>query len=467
MEARLPTPSPPVPRTTIRAAPGATPSTTSAPGGEAGRRRPGLPSAVAALALLAVAVAPAGAQYTPPGTLVAKDRTPPQEEIEERLEEARWDLGAIRLMPWLGIRDVSFVNNVNPADGGGEEEDFTVTVGAGLRGYLKTGSKVFWTAHALPEYVWWRDLEDKRSFNGRYGAAVFGYFNRLTLEASGRRREQQGFFSSEVQELTTVREDTARLALALRVASKLELFAVGQRDDFESQEEESPLFSSLDRDRESAEAGVRYLAPGGFTLALSYEDQSTGFAPAGRDLSNSGGAVKAEVGAEGPKLAFLLDLGFPSYDPEPGSAFRGFDDTLGNLELLWSTGPRLTLLAYARRDLRYALDAASSHYLGDRQGLRIDLRLRPGTFTVFGEIGDDDYEPIVAGATGRLDDVTELGARFTFELRDVLSLSLSVVSSDYDSNFDRFDRDVTTFGFSVELGAVLRKLSLGSQGGVW
>ena len=431
------------------------------------RSRPGLPGwALAAVGWLSLVLAPASpavAQYIAPGTLAPVSEIPSKEELVEDHSEARWSLGALRLEPWLGIRDAAFVSNTGTVD---EGEDFTVTAGAGLRAYLKTGPKIFWSAHALPEYVWWQDIEQKRGLNGAYGLGIFGYFNRLTLEVSRRRIEEQAFFSTEIQELTSTRQDESRLAVALELGTRLELFASGRLLELENQEEESPTFFLLDRQEETLELGVRYRSSQGLWLELAVEDRTHDFAEGARNLSSSGTAERLGLGFENPRLELRLNLAALSLDPEPGSELRAADESTGSLELLWRPSSRLDLFAYGRRNLSFSIDRNSTYFLGQRQGLRLNFQSRIGQLGVFGELGEDDYEPL-PGAPDRLDDVTVYGAELRIELGRLAALALRAIRTEYDSNLDGFDRETTTAGLTIELGAIIERLSLGTRDSEW
>ena len=86
--------------------------------------------------------------------------------------DAPWRLGAVRVQPWLGLRDVAYIDNVfGSADD--PESDLTLTFGAGLKAYLPVGEKVVLAAHILPEYVWWRDNDQLSDWHYRYGAGGY------------------------------------------------------------------------------------------------------------------------------------------------------------------------------------------------------------------------------------------------------------------------------------------------------
>ncbi len=412
----------------------------------------------------------ASAQYTAPGATTPGGDLVSKEELEEKYTEARWSLGSLRVAPWFGIHDASFVDNISSRSDAAmtdDDGDFTITAGAGLRGYLKTGSRLYLSGHALPEYVWWQDREDKRSLNGRYGLGLFGYFNRLTLEASNRRLQQQNFFSPEIQELTTTLEDISRLAVALRVANKVELFATGERVELTSQEDEDAIFSLLDRTEETVTVGVRYSRAGGFWVELAYEDRTNTFAESARNLSDSGEGERLGIGFQGDRGDIRLSLTSLTLEPVEGSVFSGSDELTGSLDLLWNASPRADLLAYLRRRQSFAVNAETSHFLGERLGVRVDFQVRLGTLGVYAEVGDDTFDALAAESFDRIDDVSAVGALLSFNIGRRLELIFQVTRTEYDSNFDFFDREVTNGGFTVDLGGLVEPLKLGSNPGVW
>ena len=429
--------------------------------------------ATSALILLALTVgAPASAQYTAPGTPIPTRHQPSKDEFQDKIKESPWKAGRLALSPWLGLRDFSVVTDLNRQEED-RGEDLTLTVGAGLRGYLPAGSKILFTAHALPEYVWWQDREEKRGLNGRYGLGVFGFFNRLTLELSQRRVEQQSFFSSEIQALTSSRNDVSTLHLDLELTPNLSLFGIATRQEYRNEETEIAVFSALDRTDESGSIGVRYQNPRGWTLELGFLDVSSDFATGARNLSNSGSAPQVAIGLDRQRIGFRLDLSFEDREADGASEFGRFNETTGSFAVLWQPSQRVGLLSYIRRAQAYSTNDSFTFFLEERQGARVHFKFDQVRLGLFGEIGEDDFEATSSGLFGRIDDVTAYGAELEVKLREV-GFSVRATRSDYDSDFDRFDRDVTRVEFGVELEAISRftsrlidKLSLGSPGTAW
>ena len=426
----------------------------------------GLFAALAAILTVLSLSAPLAAQYIPPGRPVDPGEIPPQEALETNLKNARWNLGKLRLSPWLGVRNASFVSNVTTRTDAEGEDDFTVTVGAGIRGYWRTGPKVLWAVQALPEYVWWQDTDSKRRVNGRYGIGAFGYFNRLKFEASAQRLEVQSVFTPELQQLTSTREDRLRLAVDFEFVRRFHLVLANELTELANQEDETLIFRRLDRDEDGLQAILRFQGSH-LTFGIGYEDKTTDFATTARQLSNTETAELAEFIFDGNRFDAAIRLARRCLEPEAGSNFQTREETTGYLDLLWETGQRSALLLYGRRNLYYALTDLNSSVLNTRYGARFEIGGRKAVFAWFAEVGDDDFDALPSVAVRRADDVTSAGVQMAFKFRRLLQAGLRISETDYDSNIDAFDRDFLTISTSIELGEILRRLRLGSDGDEW
>ncbi len=377
------------------------------------------------------------------------------------------------LSPWLGLRDFSIVSDLNDQAGG---RDVTLTMGAGLRGYLPAGSKGLVAAHAIPEYVWWRDAESKRRLNGRYGLGVFVFLNRLRLELSQRRLEQQRFFSSEIHSLTSLRDDISTLSLGLEVTPRISLIGGVNILDHSNREQDNAASFALDRKEENGFIGVRYENAGGYILELAHMDLASDFADRARNLSNSGTAEQVSIGLDRRRLGFRLDFAFNRRQADQGSDFGRFDDTTGSFNVLWTPSNSFAILGYARRAQNYSIDERFALYLQERLGARTDFDFGRVGISLFAEIGQDDFQASSPAGSHRIDDVIAYGAELAIKLREV-KLSARATYTDYDSDFEQFeqfDRGVTRFEIGIEIRAVSRftsklvdKMSLGSAGTDW
>ncbi len=327
-------------------------------------------------------------------------------------------------------------------------------------------SKLLFTAHALPEYVWWQDSEDKRHLNGRYGAALFGYFNRLRFELSGRRIEQQGFFSRELEQLTSTRQLVSRLQVEVDLARGITLYSYATATSFEGNEDDFTIFRSLDRDDRALGLGLRLYSPRGWSAHLAFEDNSSDFDDAARDLSNDGTKVEVGLGYQRRRFDARLTLRFEELEPTGASLLVPYSQAGGSFQLLYQPSEKLELAAYGSRTFGYSIDTDYSHYISELYGLRGRLKSKRGGLGVFAGVGQDEFVGL-AGDPGRVDDVTEIGAQLDFRLRRLFLLAVNVLRRDYDSNDDFYDRDVTSFGLSVQLGELAERLRVGSDRSAW
>lgn len=390
-------------------------------------------------------------QYTPPGG--SADRTASgKQAIEQHMEDARWRLGPVRLEPWLGLQDAAWVDDVfaSSAESGAEDvSDFTATVGAGLTAILPTGSSVFWTAQALPTYVWWQDLEDRRQLTGSYGAGVFGYWNRLEVEVTADRRESQEIQSLETAQLTVTRQDQVAVSGQVRVSGAIWLFAGGNLREIEDvlEDEDDPRlspFSRLDREETTVSGGIAWVPSDRVRVAFGAEATEADFAPGARNLSNDDVAptLSVSLGGDEATLSAEVDLALRSIEPVEGSAFAGFDELAGQARVRLQPGWRLSYEVYGLSQPVLSLLDDYSHFEEARIGLAVGARIgRQAHLRVYGDVGELDYEALTASALPRTDDLTAWGASLTIPLGEALSLETGWEQLELDSDLPGLDRE--------------------------
>ena len=438
-------------------------------------------AALALLALLALLFTPAmllaqSPNFITPGEPNRSEGVADQEILNQRVNEAPWRLGIFRFSPWIGVRDASFVNGNNVGDGSDQTNDFTVTVGAGVRGYLHAGSKFVLASQFLPEFTYWVDSSERNRLNGRYGLAIFGYFNRFDLELSHRHTQQQGFFSSEVQRLTPTRNLVTRAIGDIQLSNRLYLTLRGIRTSASSAEDEGSLvrfLAQLDRTEDTFQALIGYRAPGGWRFSLGYEDTSVDFGNDARPLSNDSSGLIVEAGFAGNRFDGTLELAFRDLEPAAGSAVRAAHETTGLAEAIWVLSARSALLTYGRRSLEYSVSTGASYFIGDRVGARWQAVWDRIGLGVWAETGQDTFASLAGSSLLRTDDVTSFGLEGSIAFKS-LRLLLSLQNSDFSSPGDAFDRDITTVGFSFQiepleklLNSASDRLRVGAAGTTW
>jgi hypothetical protein len=411
----------------------------------AARRALRLPRWAAGLLLLVAApVFGQSSQYTAPGGAAAEG-PPTAEEIEAQMEAARWQAGPVRLAPWFGLRGLTWEQDVFVDEGEGETSDLTGTVGAGLTAYLPTGPKVFWIVQAMPEYVWWLDLDERNELAGRYGGGVVADLNRLRLAADVHLVEEQSVVSIESPQQVFVERQGVSAAAELDLSAAFVLAAAFADEENDQRlpgaEIGESIFSRLDRSEQTASAELRYEPGDVLSVGAGIERTDTEFAPGARNLSSTGTSPYLRVRLQGNRIAAEGRLVRRELEPEPGSSLLPVEEETGRVRVELSPGWRFTLGLYASRHLTYALAGAWSHLLDERFGATVSApfgeRLSVGAF---GETGTADFEPLGA-ALPRSDDLTAYGAHADYRLGEWLSYRAGFQQVEIDSDLSEFDRD--------------------------
>lgn len=412
----------------------------------------------AALALLATSATAQYEQYTPPGDLPF-DEVPSVDRLQNAMAESRWKLGGLRLDPWFGIRDAGWIDNVFATTDGEETSDFTITAGAGLHAYLPLGSKVVVAAHALPEYVWWQDLDERRLWNGRFGLGVFGEFNRLKFEVTATTRREQQNLSAEFESPLNTRGDRVAADLDLRLSGRFSVFAGGSLNAVRYRAEDvgdefGDVLLGLERDEERLRAGFRYAIGDEFSIGVGVEDSTAEFERVDADRSNTGFSPMLEVSYSNPRLRFDLVLIAADIEPDgPTSQFTKFSDPLGRFQLRFVPGARLEIQLYGQNNLVYSLETASPYFEDQRYGVGALYPLSPRMgLRAYGESGEIRYgQPAEQGLAPAEDrDVTTYGLQFTYEIAEDARLYATASQTDQEAA-----SGFTTSYTAVRIGVLL------------
>lgn len=413
-----------------------------------------------AIVLASLAVAPPllaqYSAYTTPGSLsqLPEDR---KAGVAQAAEKARWRLGPFRIEPWVGVRDMAWVDDGQvDADGRPLDADLTTTVGAGARVFVRNGSKVTWAFHFLPEYVYWQKRDAQRRALGRYGAGIFADFNRLGVEITASRRDDEGIALAESFVRLPTRADEALVGLELKLTGALSLYAGGRESRVRSLADENDdggRLRALDRDENALRGGLRFRFRSGLMLGAGYEKtESTSQDPA-FTTSNTGDAIYVEASRYQGGYAIAAQVARRQLEPSDGSSFVATEDDFGRIQLQLRPEAKISPVLYASRDLLVAVDASSRDIVEDRRGASLVVRLGwRTTLTVFGEQGEQDYRSVLPGLAARRDDLTAYGAELRMELGRGLTLHAGYGESRYDSNLPEFDRDTTVLRVGLDLG---------------
>lgn len=401
-------------------------------------------------------------QYTPPGGPQEQPATR-QEEMERQITEAQHHLGRIRIAPWASIHDAAYVQSLYSTEGQATTpDDFTATVGAGFRAYLRNGPKAVWRAQLLPEYVWWGQQPERRQLNGRYTLGFHGFFNRLTLEVQGGREQQQRIVTPEVPEPVSARNDQGEILAEVELSHALFAFTAASVNRQENLVEEidDPTINSialLDREDRIARVGLRWQPREHWSVALGAERSETDFDSDVLDRSNAGTAPLAVFRYEGRRLGIGLDVASRSLEATGDSAFVPFDGVTGNAAVSLGQQTRLSGTFYANRNLLYSTSVDYAYLTDQRLGFVLNVGVRQRTqVRFFAETGTNDYTAYLATpqrpeAPRREEDVTSFGASTTLRVGRRASVGLHAIRSKFDSNLPTDDRSYTTVGTTINL----------------
>ncbi len=393
--------------------------------------------------------APAAAQFSQYVGAGTFEETPEslREQIELAMQESRWRWGRFYVDPWAGLRELTYDDNVGARAEDPQEEtvsDYAATVGAGLRFYTPIGRGLVWSAHLLPEYVWWDELSERRRLNGRYGVGLFGTVDRLAIEAFASRVEDSRFFSREFEDQVNVRDDDLEADFEVSLGGGFGIRGLGRLERLRLQEEEEGLapLRALDRDERTYRGGLRYHFPSGLYLGAGAEDSEVDFEQFGSVLlDNSGRAPYAEFFYDGPQLFLLGDVVARAQDFEQAPQLD-FEELTGRLRVAFEIRDELQPQLFANRNLAYSISERWAYFEDTGFGAALLSEATPWLIVRgFGEVGTNDYRPIVDPLDLRCDEFETYGVDLQFVIGP-LNLIVAASRTVYDSTLPEFDRTV-------------------------
>ncbi len=414
-------------------------------------------------ALLGLAVPGAFAQIT--NDSVPQERTVPvKEQIESEIQSARWKLGPFRLLPQLRITGPTYDNNVFGASG--EEpkvSDWYAIFGAGLGVVLPIGRSVYVRGVAVPQYIWYDKLADRRQWGGTYGGRLDAFVGRAAFEGGYDKTLTPTYTNTE--ELVQVLGDTDRASgrIEIPIAGAVSLFgsAIYQTINYRPLGTDVPAdlnpLAELDRKEGAVRGGLRYKISSAFDVGVGVEGTRTEFDQDPQDGDNESTAYLASIYYNRPRLFVNFNGGYRLGKPINGSSFPEFSTFTGSGYLSYELLRRLELKLYGSRGVEYGQYFQNPYYFGSLGGaglsFKIGYRL---SLRVYGELGQNVYPVAVPDASGalvkRVDDTTTYGGGLELLLFRNLSVTASAYNTDYNSNLPEFDRSVLRFTTSFVLG---------------
>lgn len=395
--------------------------------------------------------------YRAPGPF-EPERETREAQFERAMREARWKLGRFYLDPSIGLSNLSAQDNIGGFTSGRDAvSDVTASIQAGVRGWLPIGSDLTFALHALPEYVWWRDLDGRSRLNGTYGSGIFGNLGRTGLELTAQRIEDSRFFSNQLEEPVNTREDRAGARLEIDLWGGVAVFGeaeLGRLRFLDRQTAGLPAVEALDRDESLLRAGLQLALSDAWSVGVGVERTVAEFEPRadGIDLDNSGDSPFVSLRYQRGDVYFLAKAADRSLTAEAGSVFPPYEEVTGQIELAYQLLRPIELQLFARRGPVLALGSDYPYFEDTAQGASVRLSLgKSVNLQLSHEEGTNEYRVLGPGVPARSDDRQVSGAGILIRIgRSFLQLGYRRI--EYDSSLPQFDRTVNQFVSGLTFG---------------
>jgi hypothetical protein len=364
------------------------------------------------------------------------------DSVKGEVEQSRFHLGPIRLLPFLAVSNAGYNNNLFDTPDH-KVADYTATVAAGTRFVLPVGTRFYVRGRAAPEYVWYLDHAEGRAWGRLLDGDVLAFFNRASLTAGGVDTKTPSILNTETFQsvLTTTQGGRGRFDLTL--VGPLGAFAQGESTRY-SFESSPPVPSSLsdpaqlDRKEVFGRAGLQWTRGETASLSVFVEQVTTTFDRISTTADNR--SVAYGVGLYVSRHRFFVNLTAAYRDSKPfdGSSFQPFSTTTGSYFLSYLLRPKLEIFFDGDRGLQYSLTDVNPYYLSTRNGGGLSLEL-PHRIHLrgYGHYGENRY-PIPFDEQGvslhRLDKIIEWGGGIQFEATKRLSVGVLAYQDRYESN---------------------------------
>jgi hypothetical protein len=353
----------------------------------------------------------------------------------------------------------TYDNNVNGASGNVERDsDWYGTVSAGLGILIPLGKKVYLRGDILPEYIWYNRETDRRQWGGTYSGTLYGFFNRLSLEADYQSELTPQYPNSEIQTQVLGSNQGGNLRMEVDLGGPWSVYAAGQYQRLRYDPLGAPppviggLLSLLDRDEGAVRGGVRYKLTSYFSIGIGAEGTRTKFPEDPSRADNQSTAYLLSVHYDRPRLFVNFNGGYRIGTAIDGSSFPNFSTFTGSGYISYQLLSFLDLNIYGQRGVNYGLFPDNPYYFGGLAGggfaAHVGQRV---TLSAYGGYGVNDYPVPVSSAGGvkREDKVTLYGGGLTIAVYRNIGLTARASNYIYNSNIDLFDK--TVFRFSTGL----------------
>ncbi|MDQ2980466.1 MAG: hypothetical protein M3R62_14750 [Acidobacteriota bacterium] len=413
---------------------------------------------------------------------VPRERTVPVEDaVKEQLKSARYRLGPIRILPRLFVSNAGYDSNVfgTPKNceqimdcHGPKTADWTATVSAGARFVAPVGSKMFVTGDALPEYTWYRELTSRRTLGGFYRASLYGFFNRMSIEARGYSSKTFGPLSSETETRIVEVATDGSANIELDVSRSISAFVGAEirRSRLGLGGETSAVsvdVKQLDRDDEVARAGIRYRISPQWDVTLGAEGTRALFVEAPEKRNNQSIAYLLGIHYRRPRFFASLSGGRREGQAYQGSIFPDYSTSTYSYYASYFVTRKLELQGFGHRGVLLGSPLAANlvfnnlFFVESRNGGGINVEVHPHLLLkAQAEYGTNEFPaPVLVGTTltKRTDKVSIVAGGFSALLYKGVVLTGLATRQKYDSVVPSLSRTVDRFTTSLSFEGQLSR----------
>jgi hypothetical protein len=303
------------------------------------------------------------------------------ELVEADMQSARILLGPLRVFPMIVVDNAGYDNNVfSTPEGFPKFADWTATAGAGGRVVLPMGSKFFLRLTAVPQYIWYDKLADRRTWGGDFSGQFLALGNRLSFEADGGLTRGYTVVNSELGQQALETQSSAGGKLEVDLTRSLSFVALGGFSDlrFTNDLSINPIgVDQFNRQDSAVMGGLRF-------KVLSYLDLTAGVQGTRSDFdehpelrNNETYAVLGGIHLDRSRLFVNLAGGYRKGRPFEGSLFRTYATSVGSYFVSFKVVDPLEIQATGHRQPVYSLSSFDQLFVESRYGGGLVVHIGP------------------------------------------------------------------------------------------
>jgi len=380
------------------------------------------------------------------------------QELERKLREAAWHFGPFRIQPSLVISNAGVDSNVyySPNE---PIKDFTITAGPAATVYVPIHRKFVLSAYGSPQYVWYSETEQERTWNYYFSGAAQLSLKSVFFSLEGNYSDARERWNTEI-DIRPRRKEEGYGGLILVKAAWKTSFSLGYRtakSDYASvlYGDSFDVRERLNRRESYANFSLFYQAGSQkrFFMDFEYGLYEFEFATQAAVSDSRSGAAYAglEFSPLGRRVRGRIRVGYKKFDirnPE-GVDYAGL---VGDSQLSVRIARPFVIRGSYVRDVRFSLWYDNPYYLESRPGLGVSVY--PVRFLRL----DYDYSqgrneyPVVGGGgpdIKRFDEYTIQSMGIYFRIKK--SVALGFIASWWvrNSNINAEDDKRTFFGLNL------------------